>query len=138
MMNNMNEMICIMNNEVEDYDACDASSTRLRLCKLKALMDSSCYVYHLIEEEMKTIKCIERFDISKMNRLCPDVEHHILGFIGNPCKTIKGYADMSTDIWRSKRAIPPKQIFSRNRIETPHTGMQPQRGSAAPQFLATP
>jgi hypothetical protein len=82
-----------MNNEVEDYDACDASSTRLRLCKLKELMDSSCYVYHLIEEEMKTIKCIERFDISKMNRLCPDVERHILGFIGNPCETIKGYAE---------------------------------------------
>lgn len=92
-MNNMNEMICIMNNEVEDYDACDASSTRLRLRKLKALMDSSCYVYHLMEEEMKTIKCIERFDISKMNRLCPDVERHILGFIGNPCETIKGYAE---------------------------------------------
>ena len=92
-MNNMNEMICIMNNEVEDYDACDASSTRLRLRKLKALMDSSCYVYHLMEEEMKTIKCIERFDISKKNRLCPDVERHILGFIGNPCETIKGYAE---------------------------------------------
>ena len=93
MMNKMNEMICMMNDEVEDYDACDASSTRLRLCKLKALMDSSCYVYHLMEEEMKTIKCIERFDISKMNRLCPDVERHILGFIGNPCETIKGYAE---------------------------------------------
>tara|TARA_R110000803_G_scaffold40780_5_gene87849 strand:- start:243 stop:956 length:714 start_codon:yes stop_codon:yes gene_type:complete len=97
MNNEMSYMMDMMGSEVKDYDACDASSTQLRLRKLKELMNSSCYVYHLLEEEMKNVKRIECFDISKMNRLCPDVERHILGFIGNPVEKISGYNEYMYD-----------------------------------------
>ena len=122
----------LMRSKLEDYDACAASSTQLRLCKLKTLIDSNCDVYiknhnlleeelktfyeylcrridsncdvyinnhNIFEEEMKNVKRIECFDISKMNRLCPDVERHILGFIGNPCESIDGYAEY---LWKKR------------------------------------
>ena len=48
----------LMRSKLEDYDACAASSTQLRLCKLKTLIDSNCDVYiknhNLLEEELKT------------------------------------------------------------------------------------
>lgn len=93
------DTMVIMGNEMEDYYMCDASENKERLRKLKALMDSSCYIYHLLEEEMKLVQNIRCFDISKMIKLCTDVERHILGYIGNPCVNISGYADY---IWEKR------------------------------------
>tara|TARA_R110000772_G_scaffold171670_3_gene283582 strand:+ start:491 stop:1195 length:705 start_codon:yes stop_codon:yes gene_type:complete len=86
-----------MESQLAGYSGIGVSSTNSRAMILKNLMDDSCYMYHLLEEEMKLVQSIRKFDISKMNRLCSDVERHILGFIGNPVEKISGYNEYMYD-----------------------------------------
>jgi hypothetical protein len=93
----MMEVMEGMKSQFAGYSGIGVSSTNTRAMILKNLMDDSCYMYHLLEEEMKLVQSIMKFDISKMNRLCSDVELHILGFIGNPVEKISGYNEYLYD-----------------------------------------